>query len=462
MLGLISSGDLEATWSEKSLRKIFYKYPQGKFPLMGLLSLLDSEEVDKSKFSWWEKRHQFAQGTTATSGSLGSGGAGPFTDSTVTTSAAAAGFTWTAGTTYGVFVVDATQFRIDDVIWIRRVPNGAGSDYLEVKGVVVNVNTGSNYILVRASETVASVSNDTDANSIDVFVIGRASAENDRSRDGGYTLPLEVENYTQIFRQAFSFSRNALKEGARFDRTGVYKDRAKEEMLRVVEAMEMALYWGVRRVDNVVNQNSETVQIRQMGGILWYLKQWELGTTGNNAAFTYRPNGSDITSSDWTTTEDKRIIKVNGTLSVDAFEELTRRAFEVTSDSGFEKLVVCGNGYLNMFQKYVDAKHIKTTSLKTKDESYGITLTQWDSPWGTLYFKTHPLFQRSAFRYSAFYLDVGNLSWHDFQDSELTLLRNRQNNDTDGRKDEWLGEGGLCLKFPETHMYVEGVTGLSL
>lgn len=462
MLGLISSGDLEATWSEKSIRRIFYKYPHGRFPLMGLLSLLDGEETDKTKFSWWEKRHQHAQDTTATSGGLGSGGSGPFTNSAVDTSQAAAGFTWTAGTVYGVFVADATKFRIDDVIWIRRVPNAAATAYLEVKGVVTYVNTSSNYLLVRSSETVASVTNDTDGNSLDVFVIGRASAENDRSRDGGYTLPIECENYTQIFRQAFSFSRNALKEGARFDKTGVYQDRAKEEMLRTCEAMEMACFFGVRRSDTVVNQNSESVVARQMGGILWHLKQWELGTTGNGASVTYRPGGSDITSSTWQTTADKRILPVNGTISVDDFEEVTRRAFNDTSDAGFEKLVVCGNGYLNMFQKYVDAKSIKTTTLKTKEESYGMSLTMWESPWGTLYFKTHPLFQRTAFANSAFYLDVGNLDWCDFQDSELTLLRNRQNNDTDGRKDEWLGEGGLMVKFPETHLFVEGVTGMTI
>jgi hypothetical protein len=40
-------------------------------------------------------------------------------------------------------------------------------------------------------------------------------------------------------------------------------------------------------------------------------------------------------------------------------------------------------------------------------------------------------------------------------------LKNRQNNDEDGRKDEFLGEGGLVVKAPENHMYLEGITGVT-
>ena len=33
---------------------------------------------------------------------------------------------------------------------------------------------------------------------------------------------------------------------------------------------------------------------------------------------------------------------------------------------------------------------------------------------------------------------------------------------SDGRKDEFLGEGGLEVKAPENHLYLEGVTGLTV
>ena len=459
MLGLMSSASLESTYSEKAIRSIFWKYPQGKAVLTYLLSLMDSEETDKPKFSWFEQRHQHAESTTATSGSLGAGGAGPFTNSAVTVSEAAAGFSFTAGTTYGVFVTDASKFRVDDVVWIKRVPNAAASAYLDLKGSVTAIDTTSNYLLITSNETVASVSNDTDANAITIMVIGKAAAEGDRSREGGFDFPIEVENCTQIFRETVGpFSRNALKAGQRFDKTGVYTSAVKQASLRLTESMEMATLFGERAVRTVTNQNGKSVPQRFMGGVLWFLKEYE---KANGGTFTYRPGGSAITSSSWATEEAKRVCQVNGTVTMAQLEGLIRRAFEDTADSSFEKLLLCGSALYSVFQTYFEMKSIKTTTLKTKEESYGMTINMWESPWGTLYLKSHPLFQRSALRSSGFILDVGCLGWNDLQDSEVTLLKNRQNNDEDGRKDEFLGEGGLVVKAPENHLYLEGVTGVT-
>ncbi len=357
----MSSASLESTYSEKAIRSIFWKYPQGKAVLTYLLSLMDSEETDKPKFSWFEQRHQHAESTTATSGSLGAGGAGPFTNSAVTVSEAAAGFSFTAGTTYGVFVTDASKFRVDDVVWIKRVPNAAASAYLDLKGSVTAIDTTSNYLLITSNETVASVSNDTDANAITIMVIGKAAAEGDRSREGGFDFPIEVENCTQIFRETVGpFSRNALKAGQRFDKTGVYTSAVKQASLRLTESMEMATLFGERAVRTVTNQNGKSVPQRFMGGVLWFLKEYE---KANGGTFTYRPGGSAITSSSWATEEAKRVCQVNGTVTMAQLEGLIRRAFEDTADSSFEKLLLCGSTLYSVFQTYFEMKSIKTTTL---------------------------------------------------------------------------------------------------
>jgi hypothetical protein len=460
MLGLMSSADLESRYSEKAIRQIFWKYPQGKAILTYLLSLMDAEETDKPKFGWFEQAHQHAESVTATSGSLGSGGAGPFANAAGTTSSAAAGFTWTSGTSYTVFVADASKFRIDDVIWIKRVPNAAATAFLDLYGVVTGIDTTANDIVVASTATVASVSNDTDANAIAVMNIGKSASEGDRSREGGVEFPIEVENYTQIFRETVGpFTRNALKAGLRFDKTGEYASAVKQASLRITESVEMAAFFSKRGVQTVTNQNGKSVPRRQTGGVQWFLEEYELAGGGT---FGYRPGGSAITSSAWQTEELKRIIKVNGTVTCAQLEGLLRRAFENTADSSFEKLLVCGSTLYDVFQQYFALKSIKTTTLKTKEESYGMTINMWESPWGTLYLKSHPLFQRSALRTSGFVLDVGCLGWMDLQDSEITLLKHRQNPDEDGRKDEFLGEGGLILKAPENHLYLEGITGITV
>lgn len=461
MLGLISSTDLESRYSERAIRSIFWKYPQGKAILTYLLSLMEKEETDKPKFSWFEQSHKHQESLTATSGALGGGGDGPFTNSAATTSQTAAGFAWTSGTTYGIFVDDASKFLVDDCVWIKRVPHSTTANtYLDLFGVVTALDTTTNYILVVSTATVADVSNDTDAYDIPVMNVGKSAAEGDRSREGRIEFPIEPENYTQIFRQAIGpFSSTALKAGVRFDKTGTYASAAKQGALDITESVEMAAFFGERGVQTVTNQNGKSVPRRQTGGIRWFLKQYELA---NGGTFLYRDGASAITTSAWQTEEAKRVIQVNGNVTCAQLEGLLRRSFENTADSSFEKLLVCGSTLYDVFQRYFALKSIKTTTLKTKEESYGMTINMWESPWGTLYLKSHPLFQRAALRTTGFVLDVGCLGWMDMNDREITLLKNRQNNDDDGRKDEYLGEGGMVVKAPENHLYLEGITGLTV
>lgn len=453
ILGLMDSADLSAKYSETARRNVFYQYPNGAAPLMGLLSLMEEEYVDKPTFGWWEDRHQAYKSQTyhnTTSAFATTGGVDQSDD-----------FTWTAGSSYRVYVDDYTQFRVRDIIWVRNVPQATTATILyQLKGVVTAIASG--YITVRAIETQANVSSAADTENLDVFVIGSAAEEGGRSKTGSYTFPLEVTNYTQIYRTAFSFTRTALKAGLRFDDTGVYKTKAKKNSLRHMSVQELACFFGVKRTDTVTNDDGDSVPETKTGGIEWFLKQYEYGTVGNGGAFEYRPNGADVTGqTDWETYEDKRIIPVNGTLTKDQFDNLVERAFRYTSEESFEKLCLCGSGFISAFNKYCDRNSIKTTTLNSKEDSYGMNLTRWETPYGVLYFKSHPLFnQDAAFRNDAFILDVGNIVYRPLNDSDTELLTNRQPQDFDGRKDEWLTEAGIEVRFPETHMYVKGLTGV--
>ena len=453
ILGLMDSADLSAKYSETARRNVFYQYPNGAAPLMGLLSLMEEEYVDKPTFGWWEDRHKaYKSVTTAntTSCFATTGGVDQADD-----------FTWTAGSSYRVYVSDYTEFRVRDIIWVRNTPQATTATILyQLKGIVTAVASG--YITVRAIETQANVSSAADTVGLNVFVIGSAAEEGGRSKTGSYTFPIEVTNYTQIYRTAFSFTRTALKAVLRFDDTGVYKTKAKKNSLRHMSVQELACFFGVKRTDTVTNDDGDSVPETKTGGIEWFLKQYEYGTVGNGGAFEYRPGGADVTGqTDWETYEDKRIIPVNGTLTKDQFDNLVERAFRYTSEESFEKLCLCGSGFISAFNKYCDRNSIKTTTLNSKEDSYGMNLTRWETPYGVLYFKSHPLFnQDAAFRNDAFILDVGNIVYRPLNDSDTELLTNRQPQDFDGRKDEWLTEAGIEVRFPETHMYVKGLTGV--
>lgn len=475
MFGLMTSAQLEATQSNNARRQVFYRYPQGAFPLMGLLSLMDdAEELDKQTFQWFEYRDTLV-------GSLmvaASGGAGPFTDTTGANGAAGTALTsggWTgASQTYiRAFVVDASQFRVRDVIWIKDQP-GATSTVVQIRGVIDAVWPSTNSVDIRLSATVTNALNSNSTYvtgglsggniNAQINVIGTASVEGGYAKLGGYTFPVEPGNYTQIMRTVVGpWSRNALKMGQVFDNSGVYKDDCKQAHIRHMKAMEFTCFWGQRGTNSVLDPDDGVMKVEKTtGGLLYYLGQWELGSTSNGAIANYRPNGADITASAWNADDDKRILKINGTVTKSQFDSIIERIFRYTGDGGFEKLVVCGSGFLTVFNQFAERNAIKVVSLNESEDTYGMKVTMWDTVYGTLYFKQHPLFvQNPIFNWSAFVVDMGSILYHPFQDSDTMLLTNRQARDFDGRKDEWLTEYGLEIKFPERHFYIEGLTAIT-
>lgn len=459
ILGLMDSSQLEATQSNNARRQVLYAYPTAAAPLTYLMSMLENdEETDKPKFDWFEERFKSPRSITAQANS-----AGPFTD-TSGVDLTAAGFSLTSGDIFRVKVADATMFRLQEIVRIADA-NGTASSLKIITGHVLAINPGSTTqtLELRALETVANVLNDTTNNGIHLFSIGSAAPEGDRSMKGGVSFPIEPLNYTQIFKTVVGpFTRNALKMGQKFDKTGIYQSTAMKEAQRHMILLEYALLFGRKTTRTVVNQEGESVPLRTTGGILYYLEQWEKGNVTNGGDFNYRPGESDITATAWTANDDKRIINANGTLTEDQFEEIIRRLFKSTGDMSYEKLFICDGKFIGYFNKYVKRASLKTTTLNSKEDSYGMNVTSWESPHGIIYFKSHPLFNENpALAGCAVGIDFGRLKWRPFQDSDTELYKNLQNNDTDGRKDQWLTEGGFEIRFPESFCYIKGLTGIT-
>ena len=226
-------------------------------------------------------------------------------------------------------------------------------------------------------------------------------------------------------------------------------------------AIEYAALFSDRSKNTDVTTDDSLASIRRtMGGILWFLKQWEIGNTGNGGAFDYRPNGSDITATAWNADENKRVLDVGGTVTNEEFEDIIERSFRFTNDGSYEKLVLCGGGLLKSFNRWVDTQATRQTKLNIK-ETYGMNVTTWESPFGVPHFKTHPLMTQTAqYRNSGFILDLGEIKYTCLNDSDTNLLKFRQPRDFDGRKDEWLTECGLEVRFPENHAFLHNVTGI--
>lgn len=468
MFGLMTSTTLDSTKSNNSRRRVFYQYPNGKFPLMGLLSLMDeAEQLDKRDFGWWEKRFQYPSALT-----VAANAAGPFTDTSGVSGAVgvdktAAGWTAAAGATVRIKVADNTQFRVRDMILIHQAP-GATSTYVEIQGIVDAVySTANNTIDVRLVSAVTLAMNDSTAVGLRVYYTSTASVEGGFSKLGGYTFPVNPTNYTQISRTVVGpWSRNALKMGQKFDKTGVYKDDCREAHIRHMIGLEMNSFFGVWGSQNVTDPDDGVVKPEYTtSGLLDQLRQWELGTVSNGARVNYRPTGaSDITASDWKTEDLKRIVNLYGaTVTEKQFYRLIEMAFRYTADQGFEKLVCCGQGFLARFNEFARKGTIKVVDINSKDETYGMMLTRWRTHSGDLYFKVHPLFTENPMtNYSAAILDIGAIKYHSALDADGELLTNRQANDFDGRKDEFLTECGLEWVMPERQMWIDNLGGITV
>jgi len=434
-------------------RRVFYEYPNGAAPLIGLLSMMEEENTDNSQFGWFEKRFKMPRTTLGSIG-VGDGAWSP----TGSDTAIASPFNMVAGTVYRMVVADSSEFRVSDSVWIQDHLITAGTGH--IKGIVTEIVSATK-IEIRAAQAVTGVTNDVDTHTPVLITLGTAYAEGSNSGTGKYTLPVNPSNYTQIFKSAFSFTSTALKHPTTFDRTGAYKDKAKENLISHMVGMEYAFLFGTRRYNTVTTVDSEVVQETLTGGILWFLEQWELGNVANGGAFDYRPSGS-YDSTDVSGAADshdlKRVIEnTTGTISKREWDDILKKAFDRTNDRSHEKICLCGAGFLKAVNEMFES-YSMTTKNYPATETYGMNVTTQETPFGTLHFKTHPLFTRDpSLQYSGFIIDMQNLNYRPLNDRDTILLKNLQANDADRRKDQWLTEAGLEIDYPESCMFIRNL-----
>lgn len=454
ILGLTSGKTFadQSFYSLNDRRQVFHSYPNGA-PLTGLLSLMEDEPTDNPEFGWFEKRYvDIKTNVAAGDEPLSATGTG-----TALTSPA----DLVAGTVYRLYVDSTDNFKVDHQIWIKDVPVTGGTS--DIHGTIVEIVNGTT-LEFRASASVSDVINANNPTTSlvgnDVFCLGTAKSEGARSGTGRLVAPINPSNYTQIFRDPIYFTATSLKIPAVFDKTGLYKTKSKDACLDHMTGIEKAFMFGNKSIQNVAHPiTGELVPMRTTGGLLYFLKEYE---KANGGTVGYRPGGNALTSN---ADDDKRIINVaNGTLPKAEWDTYLERVFRRTNNKAFEKIVFCGNGVLQAINSLIENNIVThNKNLSSNESTYGMQITSVETVFGTLHFKAHPLFTNDpTLRYSALIVDVGELKYRALNDRDTTLLPNRQANDEDGRKDEWLTEAGLEVRFPESHMMINNLKAISV
>lgn len=457
ILGLVTT-ESDANWRFKNVRReVFYFYPNGAAPLTGLLSLLDDETTDDPEFSWWEKRLDKQLTTTAQANAAGPFTANPATEVQDAATTDAAAQTWAVGDLRAVKVAATASIRVGHVVKIRDVVRASGAN-IDLFGVVTAVDHNDAKINLRSltSSGGVNVTNLVTNNSKDVLIVGSSFTQGSSATTGGliaatdfslshnapYNLPVEYGNYCQIFRTPFEMTGTALKTGVKYDDTGAYKDKAKEASVMHMIELEKAFLFGTK-VKETTSSNS--LPRFTSGGVLHFLQRWEAGDYGTVTA-----------SAD--TDDDKRIItNSSGSINEKTYDGYLERVFRVTNNTANEKLVLCGSGFLNVINQLYKSKSVLSADLPLTD-TYGMDVVKHRCPFGTLYYKSHPLFSQNAYlRFCALILDIQNLKYRYIEGRDTDLLKNRQNNGDDFRRDEWLSECGQEVHFPESHMFIQNV-----
>lgn len=478
ILGLVSTESLtrDTFWEANYRRKVFHQYPNGAMSIIGLLSLMKVEEVNSPEFYWWEERFKRQKTVTKTQGSS----KGPFRLAADAVDGLDP-FLPVIDTEFVLYVDSNTLIRVGHVIMIQGL-TGNSATGVTMRCVVTEsgtVNGSATTTKVKCRPisipaAVAGVGFDNGATnenvSATVWVIGSAFAQGMVNTSGEvYYLPDKFTNYTQIFRTPFSFTRNALQVPTKFDETGQYREKAKQHSLYHMVEMERAFMFGERAIyvkgGSPVTAppdptNGTGLPEYKTGGILgWFLPQWEA------ADATYR-GGTGAPAVTLDSDDDKRIIQNSlGTINEATWDTYLERVFRKTNNVTNERLCVCGSGAL----KTVNQMYRQLGTLPYKvpgQDAFGMRIVSHECPFGTIYYKTHPLFSEDyvsstsasdGLWASMLFMDVHNLRYRPFVKADTFLRKGIQTPSMDGRVDEWMTEAGLEMKFPETFLFHKNI-----
>lgn len=387
--GLRGTGDWGTDERPKNFREmILWRNPNGQAPLTALLSKMKSESTNDPEFSWYEEEMNALRLTVNYTTGYAT------TDTSIVVSSN---------------VTDAFDVVAGDVFLVEKALTSAYNNEVVVAASVTNATT---IVLTRGQSGTSAAAL---ANGTALTKIGNVFAEGSSAPSASTRNPTKFMNLCQIFKTTYDITETAKRTKTR---TGdPLKNDKKRKMFDHSVAMEMAFLFGKR----FEATGSNGKPLRFTGGMLWFLSQ-------------YAPNM--ITAFTTTPTET-------------SFTDAVYKVFDYNSGAGDERIVFSGNGFLNGLNKLAASQSRTRVNFDGIVDVYGMKLQRWVLPQGTIYVKSHPLFNVHArFTNDAFILDPSAVKYRTMRDT--TFKDNIQANDADEQKGQWLTEAGLELQHAKT------------
>lgn len=314
---------------------------------------------------------------------------------------------YTSGAT-SVVVDDGTKFRSGDV-----VHNTATGEQMRVTGVSTNTLTVS-----RGWGTVtAAALTDNDV----LVIIGNANAEGASIRTALSTQAVKRTNYTQIFREPIHVTETEAATELYAGPADLAKLR--EEHLQVhMKDIERAFLFGQAKEDTT----STAAPIRSTAGAKSFI--------ATN-------------------------IKTTSTLTQPDFDSWIAMLFQYGGESKFGLLAP-------LIASAVDSWAKAKLNMFPKDKTYGIAISEYLSIHGRLTFALERILaENSVWAGYAFGFDMDKLAYRYLAGNGINrdtkLRKDRQSNDADEIKEEYLSEIGFQMILENRHGLLKGVTAYS-
>jgi hypothetical protein len=186
-------------------------------------------------------------------------------------------------------------------------------------------------------------------------------------------------------------------------------------------ALELAFLFGKRHEGTGTNGEPQ----RYTGGLLYMLSQYA----------------------------STRIKAYTTTPTEDSFLDEISPIWDYDTDAGNQRITFAGNGMLNSLNKLARNSNSTRINFNGYIEAYGMKLMEWILPQGTLYFRTHPLFNtHGRFTNDAFVFDPSVMIYRYLRDTKPQ--NNIQAPDADLEKGQWLTECGLEMQHAKTSKWL--------
>jgi hypothetical protein len=253
----------------------------------------------------------------------------------------------------------------------------------------------------------------------ELLIMGSAQPEGDTSKPARSGQPTKVTNYTQIFREPWELTDTA-KNVRNMTSPDEWARQAAYKGVEHLKEIEYALLFGRPYEDLSGSQPRRTT-----GGVRYFIQS------------------SSVTD-------------VGGTMTETELQAALRTVFRYGSR---EKIAIGGALPLSVISQFAANK---VQVVNQRDNRYGVTITQYVTPVGTLnLLPVDYAFEGATLGGELFILDMNdpNMKYRYIQNRDTHIRPNIQAPDADTSKSEYVTECGLQFGSPSKHGRVTNITG---